>query len=93
MVLALRRPYGFNVPYRRLFEAYETIVTRHGGRPHWAKAHALRPSELRKLYPKFDDFVDVLNLYDPDGVFRNEYVRRHIYGEEVHARVFKPTRR
>lgn len=84
------------MPYRRLFEAYERIVIRHGGRPHWAKAHGLRPSDLRKLYPKFDDFVCVLEEYDPNGVFRNEYVRRHVFGEdgrEVHGRVFKPTRR
>lgn len=55
---------------------------RHGGRPHWAKAHGLRPDYLRTLYPCFGDFVKVLEEVDPAGMFRNPYVRRHIFGEE-----------
>lgn len=89
------RPYGFNVPYRRLFEVYESIVIRHGGKPHWAKAHGLRPADLRKLYPKFGDFTKIIEDVDPNGLFRNEYVRRHIFGDkspEVHERIFKPSR-
>lgn len=86
------RPYGFNVPYRKLFERFENIISRHGGRPHWAKAHHLRPDALRKLYPRFDDFVRVLGEVDPEGMFRNEYVQRHIFGRrgpDVDGRVFK----
>lgn len=86
------KPYGFEVPYRKLFERFEAILIRHGGRPHWAKAHHLRPETLRKLYPQFDDFVQVLNDVDPRGMFRNEYVQRHIFGKagpEVDGRVFK----
>jgi len=86
------KPYGFNVPYRKLFERFENIVSRHGGRPHWAKAHRLRPNALRKLYPHFDDFVRVLEDVDPHGMFRNEYVSRHIFGyagQNLDARVFK----
>jgi L-gulonolactone oxidase len=77
------------VPYRRLFAGFETIVARHGGRPHWAKAHHFTPATLRKLYPHFDDFLRVLRDVDPEGVFRNEYVRRHVLGEEIGERVFK----
>ncbi|EGO28536.1 hypothetical protein SERLADRAFT_366246 [Serpula lacrymans var. lacrymans S7.9] len=86
------KPYGFEVPYRKLFERFETILFRHGGRPHWAKAHGLRPDTLRTLYPRFDDFIRVLDQVDPRGLFRNEYVQRHIFGKtgpEVDARVFK----
>lgn len=54
---------------------------RHGGRPHWAKAHSLRPDVLRTMYPRFDDFVRVLQDVDPRGMFRNEYVQRHIFGK------------
>jgi L-gulonolactone oxidase len=86
------KPYGFNVPYRKLFERFEAILFHHGGRPHWAKAHHLRPETLRKLYPRFDDFVQVLERVDPNGMFRNEYVQRHIFGKrgpKVNGRVFK----
>lgn len=76
------RPYGFEVPYKELFTGFEDIVIRHGGRPHWAKAHNMRPDDLRALYPRFDDFVRVLDEVDPQGMFRNEYVQRHIYGQQ-----------
>lgn len=90
-----KRPYDVNVPYRLLFERFERIIIRYGGRPHWAKAHGLRPDALSVLYPKFESFRDLLNLYDPEGMFRNEYVSRHIFGAtgpSVGARVFKVRR-
>ena len=87
-----RRPYGLNVPYRKLFARFEDILARHGGKPHWAKSHPLRPEALRRMYPRFDDFVRVLEEVDPHGMFRNPYVQRHIFGKEggeYGARVFK----
>ena len=86
------RPYGFNVPYREFFQAFEKILVRHQGRPHWAKPHHLRRDELRALYPCFDDFTRVLDTVDPTGIFRNEYIHRHIMGRAVDARVFKSIR-
>jgi L-gulonolactone oxidase len=44
------------------------------------------------LYPRFDDFTRVLESVDPRGMFRNEYVERHIFGKTgpaYHNRVFK----
>lgn len=89
---SFRRPYGLNVPYRKLFSRFEQILARHEGRPHWAKSHPLRPDDLRQLYPHFDDFVRVLEDVDPNGMFRNEYVQRHIFdqqGEAFGERVYK----
>ncbi|KAF9463312.1 D-arabinono-1,4-lactone oxidase-domain-containing protein [Collybia nuda] len=83
------KPYGFNVPYRRYFGGYESIVSRHQGRPHWAKAHRLQPEILRQLYPRFDDFVRVIEDVDPRGMFRNEYVQRHVMGRPISGRFFK----
>ena len=83
------RPYGFPVPYKKLFNTFESIVAKYSGRPHWAKAHSLGPKDLAVLYPKYLDFVHVLQTYDPEAVFRNEYVRRHIFGEDIGARIFK----
>ncbi|KAJ7508845.1 L-gulonolactone D-arabinono-1,4-lactone oxidase [Mycena galericulata] len=87
--IAQYKPYGFNVPYRRFFAGFEAIVARHSGRPHWAKAHHFAPDALRRLYPRFDDFVRVMDEVDPEGVFRNEYVRRHVLGQPIGERVFK----
>ncbi|KAJ8587958.1 L-gulonolactone D-arabinono-1,4-lactone oxidase [Rhizopogon salebrosus TDB-379] len=86
------KPYGFDVPYKKLFERFEAILYRHGGRPHWAKPHHLRPETLRRLYPQFDHFIRVLHAVDSRGMFRNEYVERHIFGKtgpEYDDRVFK----
>lgn len=86
------RPYGLPVAYRQLFERFERIVSRHDGRPHWAKAHALVPADFKRMYPKFDDFVAVLRRHDPEGMFVNPYIRRHVFGEtgaDVAPRVYK----
>src|SRR5699024_7723068 len=37
------------------FRVLETILRRHGGRPHWGKIHNLAAAELRELYPRLDD--------------------------------------
>ena len=84
-----RRPYGFNIPYRKFFRAFEDIVMKYQGRPHWAKAHLLQPEDLRRLYPRFDDFVQVVKDVDPQGMLSNEYVQRHIFGQAIDPRVFK----
>lgn len=86
------KPYGLPVPYRLLFERFEGIVTRYRGRPHWAKAHSLRPDALSVLYPRFEEFRELLRTIDPEGVFCNEYVSRHVFGAtgaRFSERIFK----
>jgi len=77
------------MPYRRFHEKFAALLATHGGRPHWAKQHALRPKEISALYPKFEDFRRVIHRVDPEGIMRSEYVRRHIEGEDVATRMFK----
>ena len=77
------------MPYRSYFSGYETIAARYQGRPHWAKAHQMRPSKLRELYPHFDDFLRVVQHVDPNGMFRNAYIERHFFGQPISTRVFK----
>lgn len=86
------RPYGTNVPYRKLFSRFEQIMLRYSGKPHWAKTHPLRPDDLRKIYPHFDDFVQLVERVDPHGLFRNPYVERHFFGKhgpQYDERAFK----
>ena len=40
-------------------------MLRYAGKPHWAKTHPLRPEDLRKSYPRFDDFVALVERVDP----------------------------
>ncbi|KAI9230477.1 MAG: D-arabinono-1,4-lactone oxidase-domain-containing protein [Piptocephalis tieghemiana] len=76
--IIMYRPYGRPVPYHRYWKAYEEIMRACEGRPHWAKAHPMAYEELRSLYPKLDDFSRVRRAVDPEGMFLNAYMGRHL---------------
>jgi len=82
-------PFGCQTSYRDVFDKFEGIMKAHEGRPHWSKVHSLCPSDIGAIYPCFKDFLEVLQKYDPFGVFQNEYVRRHIYGEALGESAYK----
>jgi FAD-linked oxidoreductase len=56
------------------FAAFEAIVAEHQGRPHWGKLHTLGAEQLRRLYPRFDDFLAVRDRLDPERRFANDYL-------------------
>ena len=62
--------------YRPLFEATEPVLRRCQGRPHWGKLHGLGATELRELYPRFDDFLAIRQELDPNGRLLNDHLRR-----------------
>ncbi|MEP6478675.1 MAG: D-arabinono-1,4-lactone oxidase [Rhodoglobus sp.] len=62
------------------FRAVEALMMEFGGRPHWGKMHYREAESLRKVYPRFDDFVAVRDRLDPDRVFANPYLER-VLGE------------
>lgn len=76
-------PYGYSSSYRETFEKFENIMVQHSGRPHWSKSHPFLPPDMDRMYPCFDDFLGILEKYDPTRVFQNEYVRRHIFGDDL----------
>ena len=43
-------------------------------RPHWAKLFTISPAELQARYEKLDDFRKLVDKFDPDGKFRNEFI-------------------
>jgi L-gulono-1,4-lactone dehydrogenase len=68
------------MPYEEYFRAAEAIFDDYGGRPHWGKRHYQSAETLRERYPAWDRFQAVRARLDPDGVFTNDYVRRHLDG-------------
>lgn len=62
--------------YRDFFRLVEPVFWKYQGRPHWGKLHTLGSAQLRALYPRFDDFVQVRHRADPSGRFLNDYARR-----------------
>ncbi len=45
-------------------------------RPHWGKVFTLPGDEVRRRYPRWDDFAELRDRLDPDGRFRNPYLER-----------------
>jgi FAD/FMN-containing dehydrogenase len=47
-------------------------------RPHWGK-HFERWQEVRRLYPKMDEFLRVREEWDPKRVFLNSFLERDVF--------------
>ncbi|XP_075779345.1 LOW QUALITY PROTEIN: L-gulonolactone oxidase-like [Pelodiscus sinensis] len=73
------RPYGKDVPRLDYWLAYESIMKKAGGRPHWAKAHTCTRKDLEKMYPGFRQFCAIREELDPTGMFLNPYLERVFY--------------
>jgi len=67
-------------PYEPYFRAVEAVCEPLGGRPHWGKLHYRDAASLRRVYPKFDDFLAVRDRLDPARVFTNGYLDRVLGG-------------
>jgi len=51
----------------------------YGGRIHWGKWFPLNASEVEAMYPRLREFRTVCSRFDPDGVFRNQFVQEHLF--------------
>ena len=47
-----------------------------GGRCHWGKYNPLKKSDNESLYPRLDDFRQIVNRFDSQGRFGNEWFQR-----------------
>jgi xylitol oxidase len=63
---------------RRLVPRVEAALAPFGPRPHWGKIFALRADELRKSYPRFDDFVSLARRLDPAHKLCNDFLTRSL---------------
>jgi FAD/FMN-containing dehydrogenase len=62
------------MPWARHFADVETIMRRHGGRPHWAKRHSLSRDDVDALYPMAERYRAVRREADPQGKFLNAHL-------------------
>lgn len=69
-------PYGKQVPHDAYFEAFESLMMKLGGRPHWAKLTHCSPGYLSKVYPHWKDFEKIRHLMDPEKLLSNAYTDR-----------------
>lgn len=59
-----------------LFDEIEPILQRYQGRPHWGKMHTMTASQLRLMYPMWDDFMQIRQRLDPERKFLNPYLEK-----------------
>ena len=54
--------------------AVEEALASLDARPHWGKVFTMDAATVRGRYERFGDFADLVDRYDPKGVFRNDYL-------------------
>jgi alditol oxidase len=64
---------------RKLMPMIEKELVPFKGRPHWGKLFTTPPAELRSIYAKLPEFVELSKKYDPQGKFRNEFLDTNIF--------------
>ena len=49
-------------------------------RPHWGKLFTMKAADIQAAYPKMGDFRGLVQTYDPQGKFRNDFLDTTIFG-------------
>jgi xylitol oxidase len=52
----------------------EQLLAEFNVKPHWGKLFTISAEILRNRYARFDDFVRLMEKYDPEGKFRNAFI-------------------
>jgi len=67
-----------------MFDLLEPLFLAAGGRPHWGKMHHVTGNTLEQMYPRFRDFAELREVWDPTGKFLNAHTSDLFVG--THAR-------
>ncbi|ACK67297.1 FAD linked oxidase domain protein [Rippkaea orientalis PCC 8801] len=73
--LAVDMPVG-NEQQGKLLAHLDELVAEAGGRVYFAKDSRLIPHCLPKMYPRYREWLDVVNQYDPNNLFSSGLVKR-----------------
>jgi FAD/FMN-containing dehydrogenase len=63
------------VDYWPYLRACDSLFAEFAGRPHWGKLHFMTADRLARLFPRYEDFLEVRRRFDPAGVFLNDHLR------------------
>jgi alditol oxidase len=64
----------------KLLPVIEKELAPFHARPHWGKLFTTSPAELKDIYKKMPEFIELSRKYDPQGKFRNEYLNKNVFG-------------
>jgi xylitol oxidase len=65
---------------KKLMPVIEKELSPFHARPHWGKLFTTSPTELKGIYKKMPEFIELSRKYDPKGKFRNAYLNKNIFG-------------
>ena len=78
---------GLHFTWKRQQKAVEAVLVElesalapFGARPHWGKVFTMGAAEISPLYERIDDFVDLVERFDPRGAFRNPWLEERVLG-------------
>lgn len=63
------------VDYWDYLRACDSLFAEYHGRPHWGKLHFMTADRLDRLFPRYNDFVNMRRRFDPRGTFLNAHTR------------------
>jgi len=63
----------------KLLPVIEKELAPFNARPHWGKLFTTSPAELKSIYKKMPDFIQLSKSYDPQGKFRNQFLDTNIF--------------
>ena len=63
------------VDYWPYLRAVDALFAEFKGRPHWGKLHFMTADRLVRLFPRYEEFVEMRRRFDPKGTFLNGHTR------------------
>ena len=64
---------------RKLLPLIERELAPFNARPHWGKLFTVSPAQLKSIYERLPEFVELSTKYDPRRKFRNEFLNTNIF--------------
>ncbi|NBJ70246.1 MULTISPECIES: D-arabinono-1,4-lactone oxidase [Clostridia] len=61
------------MPYEKYFQDMDALLQAYEARPHWGKMHNMNLTQLHRVYPKLEAFLNIREQLDPSGIFLNAY--------------------
>jgi xylitol oxidase len=65
---------------REVLPLLEEALAPLNARPHWGKLFTMSPERVQALFERMPDFQRLLQSYDPQGKFRNDFLDTYIFG-------------
>jgi len=64
---------------RKVLPLIEAQLEPFDARPHWGKLYTVPPARVQAQYARLAEFRARLKRHDPEGKFRNEFLRHNLY--------------